>query len=1136
MLKAVKGFEASCASDKHGLCVIALPTGVGKTYQIIDHIAHQILEGGNRLTIFITPLVKNLNSARTDILERLFQIKGLSFSRNDNSPYDVTDPSAKSLNDLFQEKVVFLRSYEEQFKSVFDNKMIKAISASGFDPQNLDQLSRIVERIKKIEGSCSDKEELGLWREEFEDKESKFRKELRKWVGQTKKKGQSTKEFLAIHSWIADLYPSVKASSCDILLMTVDKFLAFDDPIFSKKRPLFQQDYVKGSLIFIDEFDTTKEWILRKQIDEASNTVVDLMQSHFLIQSRLSGHYPYPPFDKDDTTPNSPKVIIPLLREYFEKESKQYHLDYTIKTDDDSLKNGLYLFDDGYDIKLVTKENGFVSFELDHENRNQLRLKFSPQSIEGAQDFIPTVLSLARCRRHFISEAVKMCRYYYEKRSAGEHTYEASNAVSTIMDPFYDERLSECVLREYMLPVRKKTIPDQSGPFYYSGFRYFYFEDKDDAELTTSLNMVEFGETPEKFLVSLCKRAMVVGLSATADIDTVTGNYDTDFLREQLQGWFYELKQAEKDELAQLTKERIGENNPGAKVVPIESPTDESAMPSAVFTNPSNQEELDLLLFNSGALDYKKQRFVRFLIAIKEFVASNGHAMLLMSNDNPSENNPLYTQPNIERMLTLLAEENGHAEDKPKVFTYAGSQYECEKTLEQYFSCVPKNRVILLSSYQSSGTGQNLQYPIELADFRKAKRDIDTIYLEYPTNITVDLSKAFSPELTTKEKDKNLIKYLYQAKAVSQRNEFSLRAFQELARNVFQKRINPKAPINGKLNKTISANNHRVKVLIQAVGRICRVPNEDQSDGHLQKRILVDSRILDMDFSCASGHLLNPEFASLIAKAKAVEMAEEDPAIIVAENNCVYLSAWIKSVLGRFDEETKLTWRAIRSYALAHPTINKTDLDPAFEILYMENKASRYFTNGDEYEPSISWKKDKAHSVEISEKTSRLSELMQIEELRVFFEKQSFATAFGNGDLILNPVAFQSIYLGALGESCGRALLESDGIALDEIENCDHFEVFDYALHDNHSVFIDFKHWSPGTSANVLHNSKEFRQKLSKVQGSSAYVVNLLAEGYEPHSEGPVHFFPSLLRKNGRRIEKDAKEIILLESMLGKEK
>ena len=1131
MLKIVKRFEAYCSSNQAGLCVIAMPTGVGKTYQIVDQIAHFLLNGQKQKTIYVTPLNKNVAEAYFDILGRLFELKGLSVDKARCSSFEPQNKEEEEIFSLFAKKTLLLKSYLDTFKSSFSNETISSMTKSGFFSEKTEHLSACVSQVKRLEGQTSIDSGLPLWKEEFEKTEHSFRKDLKNWIDANCTKKRIDKDvFLANHPWIGALYPSTRVDSVDVVVMGIDKFLSFDDPIFAKTKLFYLRDYVKGALVVLDEFDAIKEWILRRQIEEASKSIVDLSKSHLQILRGLKGHYPFPSFD-DGSDKNGPKYLIPKLRERFTKESKRYCLDYTIKADTDDSQNSVFLFDNG-NIQVIANERKYVSFELDKEKSNQLRLRFSDEMSDTTRDFIPAIIALRNCRSYFVSCGVKMSRYYFDHRNAEEKTFEGNYAVNSIMDYFHDEHLTQDVMDDYALIRPKVKRNSEKHDFFYDGFRYYYFEDSNDKELTTSLNMIELRTTPEKLLLTLLQRSKVLGLSATADIKTSTGNFAMDFVRSEAGKLYYGLTQEDRKEISDLCQNRLGEGVE-PEIVPITSPkNDVELMVAEVFDDEDHRNDLNRSVAYSGTDDFQKERFTRYLMAVKHFVRSDGSVMLLMSNENPSEEKPLYTVGNMEKWCKLLNEEAGRENVLFKVFTLGGKKYETE--LHNYFEWMKDSghRALLLTSYQTAGTGQNMQYEEVLEDLR-SKRDIDTIYLEMPTNLALNLNDAFAHDLLREVKEQNLLKYLYQLQAINYTKEISDEEAKIFADNVFKLRGGSGNSYKGSLKKTPSIQNHAIKVLIQAVGRICRVNDETKRP---KKRIYFDSNIATLDFAAVRNMPLNPEFKKLIDYISAHDKENDDPRLIAAMNHCDFLNSWIHGVLGRFDDKTRAQWKDIRDYALSHPRINADALDARYNSLYMECEGESYFVNGAECDIEIAWHENAACPIEISEKTSRLPLLMQVKEIREYFEAHGYATSFGSGNLILNPVAFLNIYLGALGEASVKAILENDGFLLAEIEENNFFEVFDFKYAEKDGVYLDCKHWKRGSKANELHSAADFQKKLEAVNGKAVYIVNILSEQSRPHSKGNVHFFPSLLKQDGDKVTRNEKAIFQLESLLKKER
>ncbi|CAA9892665.1 hypothetical protein METHB2_780023 [Candidatus Methylobacter favarea] len=171
-----------------------------------------------------------------------------------------------------------------------------------------------------------------------------------------------------------------------------------------------------------------------------------------------------------------------------------------------------------------------------------------------------------------------------------------------------------------------------------------------------------------------------------------------------------------------------------------------------------------------------------------------------------------------------------------------GENYRIEKdsivvlNSENYEECKNKllselqkgQRKFILSTYQTVGAGQNLQFPIpETADPiqinsfpARPDMDIDGIYLDRPTNLIVNIyNDTF--------KDNEFIKYLFQLEFLVENGAISPKAFKSKLDEAFHRyvgRIKPKRKLEDftSLYNTDAYTRYLNKVIIQAVGRICR--------------------------------------------------------------------------------------------------------------------------------------------------------------------------------------------------------------------------------------------------------------------------------------------------------------------------
>lgn len=113
---------------------------------------------------------------------------------------------------------------------------------------------------------------------------------------------------------------------------------------------------------------------------------------------------------------------------------------------------------------------------------------------------------------------------------------EIDQAVSTIIDVYnldfiMARNLSAMIVDNISIPLIDKGRDVFDTDFYINGFRYYDFKDDISHNESTTMAMCYLDNTPEKFMLSLASKARVVGLSATASIETVTGNYNIEYLK-----------------------------------------------------------------------------------------------------------------------------------------------------------------------------------------------------------------------------------------------------------------------------------------------------------------------------------------------------------------------------------------------------------------------------------------------------------------------------------------------------------------------------------------------------------------------------------------------------------------------------
>ena len=75
--------------------------------------------------------------------------------------------------------------------------------------------------------------------------------------------------------WLGKLYPAVFTRDKQIIFMSMNKFLVRNNPIVEPSYLFYTSDIINNAIIFIDEFDATKETILNNIIENGLKDKID---------------------------------------------------------------------------------------------------------------------------------------------------------------------------------------------------------------------------------------------------------------------------------------------------------------------------------------------------------------------------------------------------------------------------------------------------------------------------------------------------------------------------------------------------------------------------------------------------------------------------------------------------------------------------------------------------------------------------------------------------------------------------------------------------------------------------------------------------------------------------------------------
>ena len=1130
-------------SKENGLCLVDMPTGTGKTYQtrkIIERFLRGEILQDLELLIYVTPLKKNIDDIYDQLQESLSDKPEL-FDENVLRLYSNYECVLEHFSDVENQIQPSLKK-KESFK-LLRNKIIaykQLDDAGGFSKEVLSTTLREIRTVY----------------------EPSFRHDLEAEIARdTKTEAERRKKINHDYSWVKILYPACLTKGRKVLFMTMDKFLFGNDPIVSKPYRFIAHSKIKGSLVFIDEFDATKDVVLNQEIERCTDYKIDIAKLFSGITSSLKNiPVPEPLFagSNDENDPKSSKTSFLKMKQKMLEVEKQYNLNYLFKLENADTSDRYFLFDD-YQLHTITSSDNGGNIKCENNTElNQNIITLNSKKDDGY--FYRAIYGMKGALNYFIRCCSMLSRNYMQnknKEAQERHAdlMEIDQAVSTIISYFnldsdMAKTLSALIVDDIALPLESRKRDMFSTDFYMNGFRYYDFNDDPSHDVSTTIMMCYLDNTPEKFILSLASKAKVVGLSATASIRSVTGNYDLEYIAKRLGDGYYILPDDDKQRISDYVHKKLEGKYPIIVKGMSFNDTNPETIARALFDNEALVEKytgkLEQFVDNDkNNPNYEINRVGKTILAIKHFVQKkHSKVMLVLTNKNIKFNNEddPFNLDIMNEFVSDLSSECG-LEKKPKIHYLFGTDFEKEKAT-YYDEVKAGEKVILFSSYPAVGTGQNLQYELEEnsgEDELKKKKDIDTIYVEDPTNIIVHRDNI--------KEEGELNKYIYQMETLRSNGEISPNKSMSNIKGAFKKYMSPGSFVRFDRDayRCDSTNNHKVKILVQAIGRICRTDKKSH-----EVNIYVDNDILqNINFKLMRNRLMNPEFEAIVNKSSFVpEVDQETKNVLNRAMDCnERLESRINNILSSnkdsWNTDDIIQWNLIRDIVLKYPTISRARLEElvvetGFESLkdfYLFEKEGRmlyqysYFT-GDKDKPKgtiLLGEQTGPGWTLINRDNSRLPILLADYAVRDYFKEHGYATGFEKNEGIILPVIYQNIYKGALGEIAGRVILESRRVKLQEITDPNKFEKFDFCLANNPDIYIDFKNWSENDYVERQEYFDKCKRKLELVGGKKVYVINMYASEFSKQEEDGVVTISTLFEYKNRFLAKGFYRVVVFD-------
>lgn len=1159
--------ESILHTGDHGLYLLELPTGYGKTYQAVQAMKEYALNPeDNRKIIYLTTLLKNL--PQQDLLNAFGSI------------------------DEYNKHVLRIRS---NFDEVTE-KLEKIHIPDEFQNENLENLKMLVRRYNKAE---AEKVSDQVYMDSLKERINKADKQLRRGIAaKLKKEFPEKKDRLeAIKNiekwkWVGELYPAVFTDEYQILVMSISKFMTKNSCIIEPSYDFLTSALAEDAIVFMDEFDATKETIEDAILNEALSIKADYLNMFRQILSglnpdnmarNLKDAYLHMPAE----SPSS--YTFDKILEEAKKIAEKYHVNLSYKTKENSIdpKQNFLLKDASYHTLSQSKKTYIRASKDSQENKVTIYLETKEDYEKNKSDHDISVFSMLREINRFLirfriflySWADQYMHSVNSRRSATDDAMRQEDAINTILDKIgIIEKDRPFILRERRNPSvssgKKRALPDTS--FYQTGLELFELKDEDSHNDSTRLQLAAVYNTPEKILKYLAGISTVIGISATAEVPTVTGNYDLDYLQAELGKSFHrtpkDVKKRIQKELSYTQKAyEDGRVRVHAEMVKDQSVNFEVVSVCKSFFHDAEIAEICANIIQQKITDAEKenyimQRYCSIAWAMHQFCSLSVRSMLYLGMALPDTNkDEMNTQilqeifqcdiDDVRKYSASICEDMDS--QKSLVILRSRNFDETKAALAERLSNGEK--IFIMSTYQTLGAGQNLQYRVpkdipivELVpyqndgDQRHFYKDIDAMYLGDITNLVVNVHER-------KLEEKEFLSLLFQIEEMYEDGEMGYMEKDDTIKVGFKAFSGDNSSRNNlnSMYKKDSILMMATKQVMQAIGRMCRTYMKSPDI-----YIFIDERLLDkLSAGEMEKHILSPEMKAIVELRKKLGKdysLEEERILNLAEKKSSTGSRVISNILfNDWNIRTVDMWKDLRDLTLRLPEAWKYECEAniyARELYITSGKPQdRYFYSqfGDYQDAIIDFGTDKAafrnserarrkadrgqlNIQEVNEEGSGLPILMKYPGMKEYFLSQGYAVKWEPKDYIMSPVLFHNIYKAVLGEVAGKFILEKElGIHLTGIEEPSNFELFDYKMAEG--VYVDFKNWKNNYLVDRTKALEKVRAKLKAIGGKRAYIISVIQNDKKDEStdsiDDSVIEIPGLIDRDGHPLYKNLKMI-----------
>lgn len=445
MKQAIVNF---CKSMDTGLFLLDMPTGFGKTYSVLDFMVdnYDAPEFKDKKIFFVTTLKKNLPDKE---LREHFAKRGKA---DDYDKYCLrieanADMVVEKLDELYRaRKIPVAITMKQEFKDLHGS--VKLLNEYRDKKRELKGTSKdIINVLCKNAEDAIRKQQEGAFRKVIESELKQFRtpKEKLKNIANNPE-----------YHWIGELYPAVYTRAKRIFFMSMDKFFLGNTTIIESTYSFYNNDITKNAIIFIDEFDATRDRLLNQIITRGLENHIDYLGLfHRVYASLKTRDFPaelttasklQQTYLDEHKNAKNPMEIIEGFGGVFDETYNRFAMQYSFKTEEDGKgdRSRNFIFNDLQFHSVFEGENAFIDIDTDMKaKQNWLRFtKRRPTEKDGG--VLSLLASVKGCLTYFQNGARNLSFNYKhhkdEDKRPGDDDYTFENAIESVLTEFHLSR------------------------------------------------------------------------------------------------------------------------------------------------------------------------------------------------------------------------------------------------------------------------------------------------------------------------------------------------------------------------------------------------------------------------------------------------------------------------------------------------------------------------------------------------------------------------------------------------------------------------------------------------------------------------------------------------------------------------